>query len=169
MRFTLDGQLATVDDYVAIRPGGADRIAALLTEEERVGTLPEYFALDEREPTERWRGELRSAARANLLSNVVSARMDIKAACARAERALERYAEPLLTLYGDEWPDAFLAEAWERVLQNAAHDSVCGCSADEVSAQVVVRYAEAEQIAMELARRTVRRLAAGVARGAFVV
>jgi alpha-mannosidase len=33
------------------------------------------------------------------------------------------------------------------MFQNAAHDSICGCSRDEVSAQVLVRYAEAEQIA----------------------
>ena len=42
-----------------------------------------------------WTGELRSAARANMLMNVTSARIDIKMAAARAERALERYAEPL--------------------------------------------------------------------------
>ena len=39
----------------------------------------------------RWRGEMRSAARANLLPSVVSARIDLKAACGRAERWLERY------------------------------------------------------------------------------
>ena len=41
------------------------------------------------------------------------------------------------------------------MIQNSAHDSICGCSADEVSAQVLVRYAEAEQIGRELARRAV--------------
>jgi hypothetical protein len=67
-----------------------------------------------------------------------------------AERWLERYAEPLQTLYGDDDAEPFLREAWKRMFQNAAHDSICGCSADEVSAQVLVRYAEAEQIAREL-------------------
>ncbi len=43
----------------------------------------------------RWVGELRSAARANMLMNVTSARIDIKVAAGRAERVLERYAEPL--------------------------------------------------------------------------
>jgi hypothetical protein len=47
-----------------------------------------------------WTGELRSGARANLLPGVVSARIDLKAACARAERLLERYAEPLQALWG---------------------------------------------------------------------
>ena len=40
------------------------------------------------------------------------------------------------------------------VLENSAHDSIWGCSADEVSAQVLVRYAEAEEIAAGLATAT---------------
>src|SRR5205823_13471031 len=112
----------------------------------------------------RWRGELRSAARADLLPGVASARIDLKAACARAERWLERYAEPLQTLYSDEGPEPFLAQAWARMFQNSAHDSICGCSADEVSAQVLVRYAEAEQIGRELAQRAVTRIASEASR-----
>src|SRR5207248_1390597 len=86
-----------------------------------------------------------------------------------AERWLERYAEPLHTLYGTGWPEPFLRQAWTRLFQNAAHDSICGCSADEVSAQVLVRYAEAEQIGQELTRRVVAQMAAQVPHGAFVI
>jgi mannosylglycerate hydrolase len=144
-------------------------IAKRVPREARIGTLSEYMASSERPATDRWVGELRSAARANLLPNVVSARIDIKASCARAERALERYAEPLHAVYGDAWPGPYLEEAWRRVLQNSAHDSICGCSADEVSAQVLVRYAQAEQIGLELARRIARHLAAGVPSDAVAV
>jgi alpha-mannosidase len=136
----------------------------------RVGTLQEY--LDGAQPVDgltRWRGEMRSAARANLLPGVTSARIDLKAACSRAERWLERYAEPLQTLYGEGRPGPFLREAWMRLFQNAAHDSICGCSADEVSAQVLVRYAEAEQIAREITTRAVHDIASDVPRGAFAV
>jgi mannosylglycerate hydrolase len=135
----------------------------------RVGTLADYLAGAAGDGLTTWRGEMRSAARANLLPGVVSARIDLKAACSRAERGLERYAEPLQTLYGDIWPEPFLREAWSRMFQNAAHDSICGCSADEVSAQVLVRYAEAEQIAGELTRRAVQKIAAEVPRGAFAI
>jgi len=134
-----------------------------------VGTLADYLADASSEGLSRWRGEMRSAARANLLPGVVSARIDLKAACARAERWLERYAEPLQAQYGREWPEPFLAQAWTRMFQNSAHDSICGCSADEVSAQVLVRYAEAEQIGRELAERAVARIAAEVPRDAFTV
>ncbi len=134
-----------------------------------VGTLADYLVDASSEGLLRWRGEMRSAARANLLPGVVSARIDLKAACARAERWLERYAEPLQAQYGREWPEPFLAQAWTRMFQNSAHDSICGCSADEVSAQVLVRYAEAEQIGRELAERAVACIAAEVPRDAFTV
>jgi hypothetical protein len=136
----------------------------------RVGTLAEYLAGARQEPRPKVRGELRSAARANLLPGVTSARIDLKRACARAERWLERYAEPLQALYGDEdWAEPFLRQAWSRMFQNSAHDSICGCSADEVSAQVLVRYAEAEEVARELTQRAVARIAAEVPSDAFAV
>jgi alpha-mannosidase len=117
----------------------------------------------------RLRGELRSAARANMLVGVTSSRIDLKAACARAERLLERYVEPFHALWGERWPQEFLDLAWSRVLQNSAHDSICGCSADPVSAQVLVRFAEAEQIAGELWRQAAERVTARVPGGAVAV
>jgi mannosylglycerate hydrolase len=107
-----------------------------------------------------WTGELRSGARANMLMGVASARIDLKQSAARAERALERYAEPLQALYGSAWPEALLRIAWRRLLDNSAHDSICGCSADEVSAQVLVRYAEAMQIGDGLAQSAAEEIAA---------
>lgn len=115
----------------------------------------------------RWRGELRSGARANMLMGVTSARIDLKAACARAERLLERYAEPLQALHSAS-PERFLELAWRRLLENSAHDSICGCSSDEVCRQVLVRYDEAEQIARGLAEEAAGRVAATVPAGSFV-
>jgi alpha mannosidase-like protein/glycosyl hydrolase family 38 len=148
-----------VQDFSARVPEGAT-----------VGTVGEYLADAAPDGLFRWRGELRSAARANLLPGVISARIDLKAACARAERSLERYAEPLQTLYGGtESPEPFLAQAWMLMFQNSAHDSICGCSTDEVSAQVLARYAEAEQIGRDLAQRAVAQIAAEVPRSAFAI
>jgi mannosylglycerate hydrolase len=152
-------------DHMPLAPDFKQRVPDGAT----VGTLADYLAAASPDGLSRWRGEMRSAARANLLPGVISARIDLKAACARAERWLERYAEPLQALYGGNWPEPFLAQAWTRMFQNSAHDSICGCSADEVSAQVLVRYAEAEQIGRELAERAVARIAADVPHDAFVV
>jgi len=152
-------------DHMPLAPAFSERVLDGAT----VGTLADYLAGASQEGLSHWRGEMRSGARANLLPGVVSARIDLKAACARAERWLERYAEPLQALYGGDWPEPFLTQAWTRMFQNSAHDSICGCSADEVSAQVLVRYAEAEQIGRELAQRAVARIASDVPRGAFAV
>jgi mannosylglycerate hydrolase len=136
-----------------------------------VMTLAEYVRnLDVAETDlPEWRGELRSGARANLLPGVVSARLDLKAACGRAERALERYAEPLQGLHCDDWPAQFLELAWRRVIENSAHDSICGCSHDDVAAQVLVRYSEAEQIASGLASAAAKAVARRVPPDAVAV
>ena len=133
----------------------------------RLETLADYMARDDGVPAELagvptapvWTGELRSGARANMLMGVTSARVDLKAAAARAERFLERYAEPLTALHGGEWPARFLEHAWRRVVDNSAHDSICGCSHDEVVSQVITRFAEAEQIARGIIRSTLGRIA----------
>ena len=64
-----------------------------------VTTLPDYLAGAPTDGLREWRGELRSGARANVLMGVASNRVDVKRATARAERALERLAEPLCALY----------------------------------------------------------------------
>ncbi len=116
-----------------------------------------------------WTGELRSAARANMLSNVTSARIDIKAAAGRAERALERCAEPLAAIHGTAWPERLLELAWRRVVENSAHDSICGCSQDVVVNQVLTRFAEAEQIGRGIVTTAIRPLAAAAPRGSVAV
>ena len=138
-----------------------------------IGTLSRYVSeapsLTPDDPC--WRGEMRSGARANVLMGVASARIDIKQAAGRAETLLERYAEPVTALHvaREAWPTPFLALAWRKVVENSAHDSICGCSVDPVVNQVLVRFAEAEQIAAGLARRALGAIAAAVPRGAVAI
>ncbi|MGE0878102.1 MAG: glycoside hydrolase family 38 C-terminal domain-containing protein [Acidimicrobiia bacterium] len=118
----------------------------------------------------RWTGELRSGARANLLMGVASNRTDVKQAAARAERSLERVAEPLYALFFDAaaWPTSMLDEAWIEVVRNAAHDSVCACSADEVVDAVLHRYATATSIATALVDHALEHLPVGDGRSVLV-
>jgi len=113
-----------------------------------VTSLPDYLADRGTEGLDTWTGELRSGARSNLLMGVGSNRVDVKQAAARAERSLERLAEPLSALYLEPgaWPASFLDVAWTLMVRNAAHDSICACSVDEVVDAVLHRYAEARQI-----------------------
>src|SRR5215213_310592 len=122
----------------------------------RLETLADYAARPE--PDDRvsaeWTGEMRSGARANMLMGVNSARIDLRVVSGRVERLLERYTEPLAALHGGEWPERFLELAWRRVVDNSAHDSICGCSQDAVVDQVLTRFAEAEQIGRAVLGRT---------------
>ena len=139
----------------------------------RISTLSQYLdaaaPLTDGDPHHR--GEMRSGARANVLMGVASARIDLKQAAGRAETALERYAEPLTALHVDAegWPAEFLRLAWGKVIENSAHDSICGCSIDPVVDQVLVRFAEAEQIGSTISRRAAIAVAGGVPHGAIAV
>jgi hypothetical protein len=130
-----------------------------------VTSLPEYLATAPTTDLPGWTGELRSGARANLLPGVASNRADVKQAAAQAERALERRAEPLSALFVPawDWPGAALDLAWLDVVRNAAHDSSCGCSADEVVDAVLVRYAGARRAADALAERALGALGESLA------
>jgi hypothetical protein len=115
-------------------------------------SLTEYLGAAPTEGLPRWRGELRSGARANILMGVLSNRVDIKVAAARAERQIERIAEPLATLWlpPEAWPCLLLDEAWLAMIRNAAHDSICACSADAVVRTVQHRYDAATTLAEEV-------------------
>jgi len=136
-----------------------------------VTSLAEHLAASPRDGLPQWKGELRSGARTNLLMGVASCRVDVKQAAAEAERWLERVAEPLAALWlpAADWPGAFLATAWLDVIRNAAHDSICGCSADEVNDAVLHRYAESTLVARSLAERALVRVLGTSGQGAIAV
>ncbi len=131
-----------------------------------VTSLAAYLATAPREDLPRWQGELRSGARANLLMGVASNRADVRRAAAATERSLERLAEPLSALFlpPEAWPGELLDQAWLEVIRNAAHDSICACSVDEVCDAVLHRFAEARQIADGLTHRAVHALGANLQR-----
>ncbi|HVE47387.1 MAG TPA: glycoside hydrolase family 38 C-terminal domain-containing protein [Acidimicrobiales bacterium] len=136
-----------------------------------VTSLAEYLPTAPTDGLPSWQGELRSSARANLLMGVTSNRVDVKQAAARTERVLERLAEPLCALFlpAERWPGALLDLAWKEVVRNSAHDSICACSADEVGAAVLHRFAEAGQIAAGLSTRALAALSSSMAGAGPVV
>ena len=137
----------------------------------RIGSLAEYLASASTDGLPVHRGELRSGFRANLLMGVTSNRVDVKQAAAVAERSLERVAEPLAALWlarPERWRP-LLASAWLEVIRNAAHDSICACSHDEVVDAVLHRYAEAIRTASGIADRAVAAAGARMVRAGAVV
>ncbi|MFZ0667456.1 MAG: hypothetical protein WAM97_17005 [Acidimicrobiales bacterium] len=120
-----------------------------------VTSLAEYLAKAPREELPSWKGELRSGFRANVLMGVASNRVDVKVSAATTERQLEQRAEPYSALFqpADHYPESLLHLAWLGVVRNAAHDSICACSVDEVVDAVLERFSESRTIAKELAFR----------------
>ncbi|HVM65269.1 MAG TPA: glycosyl hydrolase-related protein [Acidimicrobiales bacterium] len=107
-------------------------------------------------------GALLGGRTANLLPGVWSARLPLKLANRRAERGLVAWAEPWAAIalrYGlpDERPA--LRTAWRALLANQAHDSIGGCSQDEVHRQMLGRYATATELADQTTARALERLA----------
>ena len=138
----------------------------------RIGTLPQYFE-DQKaaalaigsKPLQTFTGELRSSYAAHLLPGVASSRMWLKQRNAAAEALLTRWAEPAACwawLLGEPYPANFLELAWKILMHNHPHDSICGCSIDQVHAEMMSRFAQSEQIAGDLTTRALRALAARV-------
>jgi len=130
------------------------------------GTLPLFLekvretGVWERPETPRHKGEFRHNQLAHLLPGVLSARMWIKQWNAKIENMLERevglalaWSKFLSTNNSSYNADSLLKmyqTAWKYLLQNDPHDSICGCSIDQVHEEMKTRYAWAEQIALEL-------------------
>jgi mannosylglycerate hydrolase len=55
-----------------------------------------------------------------------------------------------------------LHAAWRLLMQNHPHDSICGCSIDEVHEEMEPRFAQVEQIGGEIVRASLAALAAAV-------
>lgn len=136
--------------------------------EASISSLQEYLSHLPSEPASSWEGELRSGARVNLLMGVVSNRVDIRRSTAYVENLLARYAEPLAALYAPGVPRRYFEIAWDLLVQNSAHDSICACSVDEVTDQVATRLAEARQIAEVAKTQAMEELAKAVGEGGLV-
>ena len=99
------------------------------------------------------RGELHSAATSFVLKGTLSSRFPLKLEHAALERLVERRLEPIWTLSGRPWPERELRYIWRQLILNSAHDSICGCSADQVHEQATARIDRAARAAGMLFRR----------------
>lgn len=80
------------------------------------------------------------------LTNTASARTYLKQKNQEVAQMLEQIAEPLATMAYEvtgKYPHDQLDYAWKVYMQNHAHDSICGCSVDEVHAENMTRFQKA--------------------------
>lgn len=104
------------------------------------------------------KGELRATGPAlpHLLPGVLSSRLYLKQLNAQGQTWLERYAEPfaaLAWLRGRPYDAGLLWAAWELLAQNHPHDSICGCSIDQVHREMLARFDQSRQIAEIVAEK----------------
>lgn len=123
-------------------------------------------------------GELRACSRAPLLPGVLSTRMWIKQRNRLCESLLEKWAEPFSVfaarLVEGLAPDAqplpdllsnpapILRQTWRLLMENHPHDSICGCSIDQVHDEMKPRFDQVEQIGEEITRQSLQTLSSRV-------
>ncbi len=118
----------------------------------------------------RVRGELREPSKVPagnwVLNGCLSSRIHLKQRNEACQTLLERWAEPtasLAALYaGQPYPRGYLRTAWRHLLLNHPHDSICGCSIDQVHQDMIYRFDQASMIAHETADEAVQALIAGI-------
>ena len=106
-------------------------------------------------------GEMRAPSRAHLLPGVLSTRMWIKQRNHTCQTLLERWAEPFAALAAPHLTP-FVRRAWKYLLENHPHDSICGCSVDQVHREMRTRFDWCEQIGEEVTRTALESIAARV-------
>ena len=116
-------------------------------------------------------GELRSCKTQHLLPGVLSARTWIKQRNAAIQNLLERWAEPWAAfaegaLQGIRLPLSptrdVIGRAWRYLLENQPHDSICGCSVDQVHREMRTRFDWAEQVGEQVSRQSLAAIAGAV-------
>jgi len=131
-------------------------------------------------------GELRSCKRSPLLPGVLSTRMWIKQRNHASETLLIRWAEPFSTFANllvegnrDRTSEAPLpvhiappplvrepAElvryTWRLLMENHPHDSICGCSIDQVHEEMRLRFDQVDQVGEEITRQSLQAIADSV-------
>ena len=103
-----------------------------------------------------YKGELREDRDNQILAGTLSSRIYIKQANERSQTALEKYAEPAASfayMLGSDYPQDFLTYAWKLLMQNHPHDSICGCSVDQVHKEMMPRFDQVQQVAEDLTIR----------------
>ncbi len=126
----------------------------------RAGELPEY------------RGELREPLRTGdrlpqyLIVHTISSRYDLKKRNDACQALLELWGEPYALfqqMAGGAPVVRYLDKAWQYLLKNHPHDSICGCSIDQVHRDMHYRFDQSELLADGLVRRSMAALASSSA------
>jgi alpha-mannosidase len=140
-------------------------------------TLPQFFAAIQANIKKQKlaipivTGELRSSKRIHLLPGVLSTRMWIKQRNHASENLLLKWVEPFTTWQELATSDQssilnqkseIIHQSWRLLMENHPHDSICGCSIDQVHDEMKVRFDQVDQIGEELTRQSLEAITCAV-------
>jgi alpha-mannosidase/mannosylglycerate hydrolase len=101
-----------------------------------------------------------------LIPGVGSSRVWIKQQNARCQSLLCQWAEPFAVLAnaltGVEYPTSYIQRSWTWLLQNHPHDSICGCSLDQVHEDMKYRFSQSSQIADRIAEEALSAITSNI-------
>ena len=92
----------------------------------------------------------------SLMGQVMSSRIYLKLQNQQVQTSLAKWAEPMASvssLLGFPYPKPYIDMAWKYMMQNHAHDCICGCSIDPVHETMEYRFKQAQIISDELTQR----------------
>lgn len=154
----------SASDYILL-PIGGDHLGPVLNLKDLLGKIQELLIdytfenggifeyLERTKSTaglSEFKNELRDNSRNPILPGTLSTRLYLKQANAVSTWKLSKLAEPFYSFLqnsGYTSPKTNELEyAWKLLLKNHPHDSICGCSVDEVHDEMMHRFAQVNQI-----------------------
>lgn len=175
-------------DYILL-PAGADHLAVAPDFNNQIIDINEHihdytlhpdsifhyqnFVKNKNPIPEEIEGELRDNSRSAILPGTLSARLYLKRANARSTWKLNKLAEPLQAhleyagLISNRRNE--LNYIWKLLLQNHPHDSICGCSVDEVHDEMMSRFKQVDQLSEGLTGRCLHELTHRIKKGNIVL
>jgi alpha-mannosidase len=118
------------------------------------------------------KGELRSQRTDgwSTLVNTASSRVYLKQMNQAGQTLLEKIAEPLASIasmLGKSYPHHLFTYAWKTIMQNHPHDSICGCSVDEVHREMITRFDKSRHVTETIVADSKKAIAEAVDTSAF--
>ena len=137
-------------DHLGVEPDIAEQIDGvnrfLKDYHIELGSPFDYFELVKNNFNQfEWNDELRDNSKTFILPGSYSARTKIKQYNTECTYQLD-FANKIQKHYGGNY-DSVIEYAYKLLLQNQAHDGICGCSTDEVHQENIIRYKKILQIA----------------------
>ena len=113
-----------------------------------LGSPFDYFkAVENRFEKFKFDDELRDNSKTFTLQGCYSSRLDLKRQNTECSHLLDLASRYIRFTKLEDKYDNLLKHAYKMLLQNQAHDSICGCSTDDVHSENLSRYKKIKQIA----------------------